>query len=475
MSGVRVHRNSGKPAQLNALAYAQGSDIHLGSGQERHRAHEAWHVVQQMQGRVRPTLQLAGTAVNDDTQLEAEAEQMGAQAVTVAAAFRPGLTGSQVSEEKLKKTGNQTTPHARQDRMHTLATKAPTTQRAIGMEFECSNLSTTCSRKAEKGEAICGGYLWKMVYEPTAAGEPVAEFVVDPAANTELELLQAVNGIVKKARELAKAGTTTIGDFTIKAAGPADAAIQITVGTPLERVPEIMTSFRSDKQKHALERYREMEKNKVLTPDGTEFQALPAETRGFILLLMDYLRRGWVPEEYRPKKPLKNDGVPFVKAIFEMMARNDFTSIFKTLSNGEQDRLSQDGVKGKVLKDAWVRFIVDNAVTIVDKRSSNDVLGEPMINDKIASFDTVGAGPTRGEWLSDIPRKDRLTKQGFMGIGKMGDKMDQRKSDLQLAPLLEVRAPYSTSQTVDKWYELAEKAWASYVAAVGSSDVVRGN
>jgi hypothetical protein len=37
MSDVRVHRNSDKPAQLNALAYAQGDDIHLGPGQEQHQ------------------------------------------------------------------------------------------------------------------------------------------------------------------------------------------------------------------------------------------------------------------------------------------------------------------------------------------------------------------------------------------------------------------------------------------------------
>ena len=30
MGDVTVHRNSSKPAQLNALAYAQGNDIHLG-------------------------------------------------------------------------------------------------------------------------------------------------------------------------------------------------------------------------------------------------------------------------------------------------------------------------------------------------------------------------------------------------------------------------------------------------------------
>ncbi len=49
---VRVHYNSSKPAQLNALAYAQGTDIHVAPGQERHLAHEAWHIVQQQQGRV---------------------------------------------------------------------------------------------------------------------------------------------------------------------------------------------------------------------------------------------------------------------------------------------------------------------------------------------------------------------------------------------------------------------------------------
>jgi hypothetical protein len=57
MSDVKVHRNSSKPATLNAHAYAQGTDIHLGSGQEKHLPHEAWHVVQQKQGRVKATTQ----------------------------------------------------------------------------------------------------------------------------------------------------------------------------------------------------------------------------------------------------------------------------------------------------------------------------------------------------------------------------------------------------------------------------------
>jgi hypothetical protein len=83
MSAVRVHRNSDKPAQLSAHAYAQGTDIHLAPGQERHLPHEAWHVVQQMQGRVRPTTQMKeqGVPINDDDTLEREADLMGEQAL----------------------------------------------------------------------------------------------------------------------------------------------------------------------------------------------------------------------------------------------------------------------------------------------------------------------------------------------------------------------------------------------------------
>jgi hypothetical protein len=82
MNDVRVHYNSDKPAELGALAYTQGADIHLASGQERHLPHEAWHVVQQAQGKVKPTIQLKdGVSVNDDEGLEHEADVMGAKAL----------------------------------------------------------------------------------------------------------------------------------------------------------------------------------------------------------------------------------------------------------------------------------------------------------------------------------------------------------------------------------------------------------
>lgn len=82
MDAVSVHYDSPRPAPLDALAYAQGTDIHLGPGQAKHLAHEAWHVVQQMRGAVRPTLRAQdGVAINDDAGLEREAHVMGEQAL----------------------------------------------------------------------------------------------------------------------------------------------------------------------------------------------------------------------------------------------------------------------------------------------------------------------------------------------------------------------------------------------------------
>ena len=81
MDDVRVHYNSSKPATVQALAYTQGTDIHVAPGQEKHLPHEAWHVAQQMAGRVSPTTNINGMPVNDNAALEHEADVMGENAV----------------------------------------------------------------------------------------------------------------------------------------------------------------------------------------------------------------------------------------------------------------------------------------------------------------------------------------------------------------------------------------------------------
>lgn len=80
MDDVRVHYNSPEPATVQALAYTQGTDIYVAPGQEQHLPHEAWHVAQQMAGRVEPTTEVGGLPVNDNMDLEHEADVMGAKA-----------------------------------------------------------------------------------------------------------------------------------------------------------------------------------------------------------------------------------------------------------------------------------------------------------------------------------------------------------------------------------------------------------
>lgn len=67
---------------MNAHVYAQGTNIHIAPSQEQHLPHEAWHTVQQKQGRVQPTTSVNGTPVNDNKSLESEADVMGAKAAS---------------------------------------------------------------------------------------------------------------------------------------------------------------------------------------------------------------------------------------------------------------------------------------------------------------------------------------------------------------------------------------------------------
>ena len=98
MDHVKVHYNSSKPAALQAHAYAETSQIDLGRGQEKHLPHEAWHVVQQAQGRVKPTMQLRNKVnINDDQGLEREADVMGAKALNTSVSINKSV-GQRVSK-----------------------------------------------------------------------------------------------------------------------------------------------------------------------------------------------------------------------------------------------------------------------------------------------------------------------------------------------------------------------------------------
>ncbi|MFT4925160.1 MAG: hypothetical protein ACI8WB_001250 [Phenylobacterium sp.] len=97
---VRVHRNSDKPAAVQAHAYAQGSDIHLASGQEHHLPHELGHVVQQAQGLVKPTTSVGGMAVNDNAGLESHATALGNKALQRASVGQ-GFCGHESADQSI--------------------------------------------------------------------------------------------------------------------------------------------------------------------------------------------------------------------------------------------------------------------------------------------------------------------------------------------------------------------------------------
>lgn len=87
-SSVRVHPDSSVAPRMKALAYTQGTDIHFAPGQfkpetiagQQLLGHELTHVIQQREGRVHPTTEIGGMAVNDDAALEREADIKGARA-----------------------------------------------------------------------------------------------------------------------------------------------------------------------------------------------------------------------------------------------------------------------------------------------------------------------------------------------------------------------------------------------------------
>ncbi len=171
MGDVKVHANSSKPAQLNALAFAQGSDIHLGPGQEKHLPHEAWHVVQQKQGRVGATVQMAGVPVNDDPALEREADLMGGNAASWQFAQ---------------------TAHDLHAPVHVPVAGTPTLQGLFGMEKE--------SRIAIKG--VGDGVIAKgagFTVEPdNGNGGKILEFITDPFDEHSTKESVAIDAFTKQ-------------------------------------------------------------------------------------------------------------------------------------------------------------------------------------------------------------------------------------------------------------------------------------
>jgi hypothetical protein len=88
-SNVNIHKDSSSAKDINAKAYAQGTDIHFAPGEYNPHSkegqeligHELTHVVQQGQGKVgQEEIHGKGLSINQDVSLEKEADEMGKRA-----------------------------------------------------------------------------------------------------------------------------------------------------------------------------------------------------------------------------------------------------------------------------------------------------------------------------------------------------------------------------------------------------------
>ena len=449
MDDVRVHYNSPKPAQLHAHAYAQGTSIHLTQGQERHLPHEAWHVVQQMQSRVRPTEQMNGHVnINDDNHLEREADVMGVKALNLGRSFNGQKKSSPISTDST-------------------SAQRSVIQRAVGMEFECTALDITEEPTgAKKGDIIKEDHSkhWQMTYEETAAGTPVVEFIVQPAAETGKELKKAVTGIAKAAKKLDKENPVPIGPYTIKKSGPICGAIQVTFGVPLADIPKFYTQYNTGLGKSkGFERYKALLGNEETedtefekAPDGTEVRSLPDSTKGLLVLLMDYIVRGYVPED-------KTGSISFAKGLYPIMARTDFASMFKTLPDTEKNRISyiSKSKKGRIMKRVWWKWIIKKSLAD-DSLSKKSLREGTMINQELLNWNGTHVGKKRKDFLQQLPQKD-LMSEDYMGLGALGNKADFSSTDpAKFAPIFEMRKPYGSSAPYSTWTAKSKDTWQKY-------------
>jgi hypothetical protein len=301
MDDVRVHRNSGRPAQLQAHAYAQGSDIHVAPGQERHLPHEAWHVAQQKQGRVRPTMQLRGEAINDDAALEREADVMGGRAVQAKRA-EPGEPG--------------------------IASTRPdgVVQRAIGFEFETSNAIKRPDGKDIAKDHVFKGEQFHIDADTRNKQGHNIEFVTEPqedvkGAEAVIESMAAFAGQLKSGPMDEGKGWAT--DYVLTVTDPDwEATMQHTEGVLFAEMAEFIrfTMDNADNHSH-LSAMAEIDKRHANLK-------LSESVKGLIHLVLHYLRvlKAW--DGKNNEEGPKNAGA--------IMSRSDFRSMFLSLEEKEK-------------------------------------------------------------------------------------------------------------------------------------------
>ncbi len=428
MDHVRVHFNSSQPAQLNALAYAQGSDIHLAPGQERHLPHEAWHVVQQAQGRVQANAATAdGTPLNKDAGLEREADAMGARARQGAV---PAATEGHGSAQL----------HA----AHREADDAPI-QRLLGVEVEIGGGDGWRVWKApptnktganvkldrvDRGVAIAYGDGFQLQAEDNG-NESTIEFVMNaPGAASRDELSRVMGAMVKLGEMLAgfngkkklinaKEKFDGTPELLLQPGYTFTGSMQITVGIPLASIPLF---FKLLKRLKCEGEYENPINESIEISKGvkriTNEDATP-ELQGFLTLIRHYLEQGNI--EGRRSFP---------KGVFAVMSRTDWKTLFSMLPESEH-------LKEKM--DDWLKLVLQDY-------QQDDLLMKQTFNyDETGQKAPFRIKTTREEWIRDMPNSDRMSKDG------------RNPAHVQIASQYEPPREFSGKPVIREWSELDEK------------------
>jgi Domain of unknown function (DUF4157) len=427
---VRVHDASPAAAYIGARAVTIGADIHLAPGEpssgvasDALLGHELAHVVQQRQRRVAPATQTGAPALNSDPQLEREADIQGIRAANG------------------QRAGAQPT--------HPVRAPECAAQAKFGFEFQTANSFVAYRDERNRIDFPIVGEK-ELAFEDTTKkfkvegdeGSDAQHFDVEfitSALTTAEEAKTAVEGAAALAADLdaawRKPVTRTAGQKFGTGTWKRPVAIEIfekgfhakpqaSVGVSLADIPQLLSSNLFLGSEGPMRKTVTEQAKSVETTDQWKTWRTSPALHGFLELVLYYVRAagqrnpvdttGSDPEAFPTlgNQVITTDGP---KAMFSIMARTDFHSMFKALPARDQT-LFIEGLIGDVKSPSpnpeLSRIIGAN-------------LNEPMITapyraDKVTEEDRkrfriethkdtqgrpheiVMAGPTILDWLLSI-------------------------------------------------------------------------
>lgn len=190
---------------VGAIAYTQGDQVHFAPGQfnpDTHAGkallgHELGHVVQQRQGRVKPTTKVNGLPVNDESSLEQEADSMGQRAAQM-------KTAATLQRQESDQSANVqiTSPQASADGYREITAVNQTTHQQVGTvkikgspDRSQMQIADLWVDPAHRQQGISKSLIAAANQEGKKSGHKKARLGVDPEApGMSMSTLQGIYG-----------------------------------------------------------------------------------------------------------------------------------------------------------------------------------------------------------------------------------------------------------------------------------------